>query len=444
MRRSETRQFQSPYPLLSPSRLGFHYFPDTLHYTARDLQIWLPLLMRLKVGWLVLVSSSARAIPEEFIRGLIHQAITPLIQFPFSPSAPPDFKEVAPIIEAYIKWGCRYIQIFDRPNLKSTWGMSYWTHPDLTEAFVDAFLPWAQWIVKCGGNPILAPLYPGGDYWDTAFLQNVLIILERRHQYDIIDNLHLSAYAWTHDHPLEWGQGGPLAWPEARPYDQNAQAQDHRGFRIFEWYEAIAQAVLERSLPIHLYHAGLPCDPLSFSHRPNSSHPTELPATQEVFLSLYSTSLPSPNEYPPYLASCNFWLLAASADSPFDSQAWFQEGKPLTPILTQWLDPHSVHSDSKSSLETSDMLERMRRPIRHYVLLPPNWRVHPETISFLLTQIPAGDQPTFGSSLAEAMFAQRVTVVEPEQHLPEIFAQLKANGCEVQSVQLTPSSQFSE
>ncbi|MCX8025673.1 MAG: hypothetical protein N3A60_10760, partial [Thermanaerothrix sp.] len=79
MRRSETRQLQSEYPLLSPSRLGFHYFPDTLHYTARDLQTWLPLLMRLKVGWLVLESSPARAIPEEFIRGLIHQGITPLI-----------------------------------------------------------------------------------------------------------------------------------------------------------------------------------------------------------------------------------------------------------------------------------------------------------------------------------------------------------------------------
>lgn len=444
MSQSATRHLQSSYPLLSISRLGFHYFPDTLHYTARDLQTWLPLLMRLKVGWLVLESSSARAIPEEFIRGLIHQGIIPLIQLPFSPSAPPAFKEVATIIEAYIKWGCRYIQIFDRPNLKSTWGTSYWTHPDLTEAFVDAFLPWAQWIVKCGGNPILAPLYPGGDYWDTAFLQNVLIILERRHQYDIIENLHLSAYAWTHDHPLEWGQGGPLAWPEARPYDQNAQTQDHRGFRIFEWYEAIAQAVLERSLPIHLYHAGLPCDPLSFSHHPNSCHPTELPAIQEVFLSLSSISSPAHDDYPPYLASCNFWLLAASADSPFDSQSWFQEGKPLTPILTQWLDPPSVHSGSKSSLETSDVLERMGRPIRHYVLLPPNWRVHPETISFLLNQIPAGDQPTFGSSLAEAMFAQRVTVVDPEQHPHDIFAQLNANGCEVRSMQLTPSVQFSE
>lgn len=65
-------------------KLGFHYFPDTLHYTEKDLQQWLPLLMELGAGWLVLRTEINRAIPEYFISGLIKAGIQPIIQFPVS------------------------------------------------------------------------------------------------------------------------------------------------------------------------------------------------------------------------------------------------------------------------------------------------------------------------------------------------------------------------
>lgn len=439
MRRAEYSKSTTPSQNVSVNRLGFHYYPDALHYTTRDLQAWLPLLSHLNVGWLVLESPVTRAIPEGFIRSLLRQGISPLIQFPFSPATPPELREVAPIIEAYIKWGALHIQVFDRPNLRGTWGAAFWMHPDLAEAFVDAFLPWARWIVCCGGYPILPPLFPGGDYWDTAFLQNVLAILERRQQTSVIENLHLSAYAWTHDHPLEWGQGGPLAWPEARPYHQSLDTQDQRGFRIFEWYEAIAQSVLERPLPIHLYHAGLPNDPQTLLDHPNTLHPAEMPTIQVLYSTLDPkniTASPPPADYPPSLLSCNFWLLSASTDSPFIAHAWFQDGKPTNHAVSQLAKVAVRQLNVSFDSENGSLVERLGRPIGHYILLPPDWSAHPELIPKVLLQMPAGDTPTLGTSLSEAVLAQRVTLVEPEKFAPEVLNQLKASGCVVHTLTL--------
>jgi len=76
--------------LLSP-RLGFHYFPDTDHYTRKDLETWLPLLNQLQAKWLVLLANGTRAIPEYFVTGLVEAGIKPIIHIqlplPNSPSA---------------------------------------------------------------------------------------------------------------------------------------------------------------------------------------------------------------------------------------------------------------------------------------------------------------------------------------------------------------------
>jgi len=48
-------------------KLGFHYYPDTLHYTESDMRSWLVELKALvQPGW-VLLAPSDRAIPEPFI-----------------------------------------------------------------------------------------------------------------------------------------------------------------------------------------------------------------------------------------------------------------------------------------------------------------------------------------------------------------------------------------
>ncbi len=62
--------------------------------------------------------------------------------------------------------------------------------------------------ISAGLQPIFPPLEPGGDYWDTAFLEAALASLKRRAP-DLINQIVLALYAWTYDQPLDWGAGGP-------------------------------------------------------------------------------------------------------------------------------------------------------------------------------------------------------------------------------------------
>jgi hypothetical protein len=248
-------------PSTRSSRLGFHYYPDTLHYRESDLEIWLPELKALNASWLVLQSSIDRAIPEPFVSGLLQANIEPVITFNLSLPNPPSAAEMRTLLEAYARWGARYIILFDRPNSRSSWSSAAWIQQDLIERFLDRYLPLATLTQQAGLAPVFPPLEPGGNYWDLAFLRSSLESLQKRHQNHLLDNLILSAYAWTHDHSLNWGAGGPERWPEARPYFTPNGVEDHRGFRIFDWYQAISQAVLQQACPVILLNSGVPCDP---------------------------------------------------------------------------------------------------------------------------------------------------------------------------------------
>ncbi|MHB8934332.1 MAG: hypothetical protein ACYC6H_12785, partial [Bellilinea sp.] len=88
-------------PFIHAGSLGFHYFPDTLHYTERDLQQWLPVLLELGANWLVIRSDTARAIPETFITTLKQAGISPFIQFHMPLGRIPGSDEISPLISAY-------------------------------------------------------------------------------------------------------------------------------------------------------------------------------------------------------------------------------------------------------------------------------------------------------------------------------------------------------
>src|ERR1035437_2102583 len=103
------------------TRLGFHYYPDTLHYRERDLEIWLPELKTLGPSGLVVHSSIDRVIPEPFLCGLLQANIEPVITFNLSLPNPPSAAEMRTLLEAYARWGAKYIILFDRPNSRSSW-----------------------------------------------------------------------------------------------------------------------------------------------------------------------------------------------------------------------------------------------------------------------------------------------------------------------------------
>ncbi|HJW91752.1 MAG TPA: hypothetical protein VJ436_14025, partial [Anaerolineales bacterium] len=248
------------------TRLGFHYFPDTAHYRESDLHAWLPELQALGASWLVLLSPSSRAIPEQFLTGLIEAGIEPILHFPFSQAAQPNPQELGVLFENYSRWGVHYVVLSDRPNNRFAWPAAAWSQHDLVERFIDRFLPTAEMALGAGLQPALPPLEPGGDYWDTAFLRAALQSLERRGKFSLLERLVLSAHASPGQQPLNWGSGGPERWPGARPYTTPPGSEDQRGFRIFDWYLAIAQAVLGKPCPILLLGVcSRPADPLPSS-----------------------------------------------------------------------------------------------------------------------------------------------------------------------------------
>ncbi len=157
-------------PILTQrNRLGFHYYPDTLHYRNADLEIWLPELTALGASWLVLKAPADRAIPENFIRGLIQAEITPILQFDLPLAKPVPSIDLEPLMLAYARWGVKAVLLFDRPNSHRVWPPYFWVQEDLVNRFLERFIPLANLTLRAGLLPVFPALEPGGGYWDTAF-----------------------------------------------------------------------------------------------------------------------------------------------------------------------------------------------------------------------------------------------------------------------------------
>jgi hypothetical protein len=320
-------------------RLGFHYYPDTVHFRQSDLSTWLPVLQTLGASWLTLIAPTNRAVPEFFLSSLLSNGIEPILHHHFPLDTPPSSQEIKPIFQAYARWGVRYVVLFDRPNLRIGWAPSIWAQKNLVERFLDIYLPLAETAIQAGLIPVFPPLEPGGDFWDTAFIRLAAQSLRRRKNVKIPEPWVLSCYAWASNRSLDWGAGGPERWPGARPYGSPDGEQDHRGFRIFEWYHALAQAEIRQSCSVLILGAGCQLgdhdDPLS----PPIDEITHAWQNIEIARKMCEPA-EAPDGVSAEILACNFWLLTASPDSPYARNAWFQpRGRPLPVVgaFHQWL-----------------------------------------------------------------------------------------------------------
>jgi hypothetical protein len=181
--------------------------------------------------------------------------------------------------------------------------------------------------------PVFPPLEPGGDYWDLSFLQSALRGLQRRGQNRLLDQLALGAYAWAGNRSLEWGAGGPERWRELTPYSTPAGSENQCGFRIFDWYLAIAQHELGKRLPLFLLRAGsVPNDHLD----PASGAPDYLVhAEQNLTIArlLANEVVDGYTPVPSEVLAANFWLLAAHEKSAFSGQSWFKSEEEKLPVV---------------------------------------------------------------------------------------------------------------
>jgi hypothetical protein len=376
--------------------------------------------------------------------GLLSHGIEPVLQFDLPLQTPPPVKNLNFLFETYARWGIHYIILFNRPNSRAAWSPNAWAQSDLVERFLDRFIPLAESACQSGLTPVFSPLTPGGDYWDTSFLRIALQAFERRGHYHLIDHLALAAYAEAGDRPLNWGCGGPERWPDSRPYATPASGQDQRGFRIFDWYIAISQAVIGEARPVLLL--GMRSGNSS-NAKNNIGRDAHLRRNLAMAQALAAGSLPrtfaqikiaqeEPLEpLPSEVLAGHFWLLASSSGSSYLDCVWYQpDGSPQPEVraLRQLASSftHPIGTSRKSTQYSG------RYPvIQHYLLLPSfDWGV---TDWYLQAARPfiRRHLPTVGFSLTEAALATRVTVVGgPQFFSDEELSILRASGCIVERI----------
>ncbi len=396
-------------------KIGFHYFPDTEHYRAADCERWLPKLHQLGATWTVLQAPRERAIPEPFLKDLKAGGIEPVLHFSLDCHCPPAVDEMVVLFEAYAKWDLKYVILFDRPNLRSSWSAADWARSNLVERFLDLFLPLAEAALMIGLTPIFPPLQPGGDYWDTVFLRSALEGLKRRASEPLLSRLLLGAYAGFQGKPLDWGSGGPERWPEAQPYSTPDGSEDQRGFRIADWYLTLSDTILETRLPLLM---------LGISG-PAADGADLLEAQQQAAGLLIGEEYEQLEPLPEQVLGGAFFLLSAPEGSIEAEHSWYESDGTARPGTEMYLSGQS----SVSSKGGADFL------FTHYLLLPTfDWGVadwHLEVTRAFIKK----HQPTIGFSLAEARRAAQVTVLGGEENFSTAdLNQLRNRGCLVRRV----------
>ncbi|MBI4926589.1 MAG: hypothetical protein HY835_02410, partial [Anaerolineae bacterium] len=251
-------------------------------------------------------------------------------------------------------------------------------------------------------------------YWDSAFLRSTLGVIQRRKSDLLRGGLAVSAYAWTHGRSLDWGAGGPERWPSARPYLTPAGSQDQRGFRIYDWYRTISQAVLGYELPIFLLEAGSP------AHECVEANTADLIARL-----LYREDVPNPQDEEAMLEAIPDCVFGAAMRLPG------QPGEAAFDAVANRLN-RATQSAAAKGLPVSP---KGSHPIRQYVLLPSfEWGVsewHLDAVKPFVRK----HRPVVGFSVDEALLASSVLVIGNENEIPEQDLDvLRQAGCKVERI----------
>ncbi len=285
-----------------PKQLGFHYYEDTDHYDEASLDYWLPKLQAAGTRWLVLSVTENVEIPENFIQRIAAAGIEPVITLGLALSEPLPLALFRERVAYYRKSGAHLIRFFDHPNMKEAWSVEDWLKPDLVERFVALFVRYAEICLSQKMIPLFPLLQPGGDYWDISFLKASLKILKTQHNETILPNIIFSADAGFQEHPLDWGAGGPASGRFTAAY--HSDHTDHKGFHIYEWYQAVLKQELNKTVPMILFHSGRWSDATG----PFDISPKE--AKQQLVQVLSMLQQPGTEQaLPSYVVACNLYKL---------------------------------------------------------------------------------------------------------------------------------------
>ena len=404
--------------------LGFEYFSSPEFLVLKRVRDWLPVLKQLGASAVVIQSGFDKAIPEDIFLAARDQQLTPVVHFTMELPLARKFNEVAFLMDVYAKWGVSEVILGNKPNSKSSWTATAWHYDSIVDHFLDRFIPLANHAVRAGLSPALPPLQPGGDYWDTAFVELVLGGLKRRQMEGILDCLSLTSYGYTFNKPLSWGAGGPERWLGVKPYQTPEGQQDQLGFNNYAWQNAMGLRATGKNFPISILDAG--SSGMKFVQ-------SNYQAMKKDIKTIYASILGklAPNSSKTEMAV----MLDDSVKQVFfslDNIAKLMQNKISSKELIEFF------KEPKHAGKTIKSVEDSGKVFDHYLLLPVHTSGISDVILNKIRPLIKHRQTTVGFSPSEAKFARKVSIYpDPIVFSDEVIDELRSAGC---TVEILPDS----
>ena len=268
-------------------------------------------------------------------------------------------------------------------------------------------------------KPVFSPLFPGGDYWDLAFIEKSLQSLAHSTP-QIKNNLVLSAYGWDWGRSIEWGSGGKNKWPKTKPFHKKQNTQDQQSFRTYEWYLELSEKIFGKKLPIIILEAGVPND--SFVKCSVDTAPTVIPFAITHLLNGKNVYDPRNPELllspiPPEVIGCNFFVLSAQNEKKYFPYRWFTpKGFPLSPALTSGLTNNvSTPQTEKNPAQINTPIKQFQFKYRRYILFSDSLKHNMSSLLEKLDPYIKKFKPHLGFSKVEAANAAYVLFITDEK-----------------------------
>lgn len=398
---------------LNKTLIGYHYYPDMDHYTQRDLETWIPILHSLGAEMVVLHGSPDIAIPEAFLTALVHEGIRPVIHIPVTLSSL-TLDSVDPLLSTYSRWGITEVILGDRPNMRASWDPAEWSRTHLIQRYVDRILPLLEAEFRHGLTPILPPLEPGGDYWDTAFLEDSLRSMVERAEPTLLQELNLGIYAWTFGKSLEYGSGGNERWPDSQPYHTPEGSENQMGFGIPDWYRQITQSTLGHSCPMIACRGGARYS----SFEGDNADGQHAAQNAGIFRLLQGEGLCS-------LSMLAFDHLVSSTGSVSHADAWFQEQGIERDVVQE------IRTLAAQQITQEPKAIQQAIPTRHIVFFPDESDDMRATLLAEAAPFLAVEKPCIVFDIDAVQNCQRITILSAQPATGSIQEKVHRSNVEV-------------
>lgn len=400
----------------SNQKMGFTYFSSSEQLVDQQLDIWMPSLQASGGAYVIFQGSFDVAIPEDAFIYALRNEMKSYVHFNVILPSAKTFNDTSLLLDIYKKWGCEYVILGDKPNIKHNWSLAEWQYDTLVERFLDRFIPLAYHSMRVGLKPVLAPLQPGGDYWDYAFLELLLDGLYQRKMTSILEHLTLASYGYTYSKPLSWGTGGPEHWPGSFPYQTPEGQEDQIGFNNFAWVQAAGERLTGSKMPVIILDAGRPAPIVK-----NQDSDQGMSEIQKIITAYNTDGLIENNDLPSFnenVVGCTFSL----------DTLRLLIGEGFLPATVE-----QVFSSKKTKLNKETKNNENQSKIAHYLLLPCYESGVSDAILNKVRPLIKKFRPTVGFSLEEASHATKVSVYpDPYQFSDEQIDRLRAAGCKVE------------